>query len=113
MSAVPRTVLGLARVPLDLSGAAAWGRPAVTARCGLPAPGPSVAPCLAVDGVDWLLDLQHADVRFLTFGRSPALEVVVPHRYPRTSATSALVDLAPVARALPRTGSGCQGTDPT
>ena len=105
----PAHVLGQARIPLAVAGAAAWGRPPVVLRCGLPEPGPSTLPCLTVNGTDWVVDDRRDPLVFLTFGRSPAVEVRVPASYGRAEAPAALVDLAPVADVLSRTARSCVG----
>jgi hypothetical protein len=105
----PAKVLGQARTTLAVSGAAAWGRPSVVLRCGLPEPGPTTLPCLSVNGTDWVVDDRGDPLVFTTFGRSPAVEVSVPVSYGRTDASAALVDVAAVAAALPRTPRRCLG----
>lgn len=68
----------------DSPAAAAWssGRdPAVVARCGVPVPGPTKDECLGVDGVDWVAQRLDDGMRFTTYGREPAIEVLVPDRY--------------------------------
>lgn len=59
----------------------AWGDPAVIARCGLAAIGPTTDPCLDVSGIDWVAHQLTDGVRFTTYGRSPAIEVLVPSAY--------------------------------
>ena len=53
----PVTVAGHTRVPTDpeSGSAAAWGDPAVIARCGLEPLGPTTDDCVTVDGVDWVV----------------------------------------------------------
>jgi hypothetical protein len=79
----------------------------VVLRCGLPEPAPTTRHCLTVDGVDWVVDESTDPVVFTSYGRSPALEVLVPLRYGRSRLTAAVVDLRPVAAALPRTSRSC------
>ena len=106
----PATVLGRPAIRVDVPGARAWGDPAIVLRCGLPEPGPTAAPCVNVDGVDWVIEDPAADpIVFETFGRSPAIDVRVPASYGRQNASAALVDLAPMAAALPRTAHACLG----
>jgi hypothetical protein len=59
----------------------AWGEPAIIARCGLPAIGPTTDTCLDVSGIDWVAHQLTDGVRFTTYGRSPAIEVLVPRAY--------------------------------
>jgi hypothetical protein len=63
-------------------GVAAWGDPPVVARCGKAPPGPTEDPCIEVDGVDWVATtLDDGGTMFTTYGRSPAVEVLVPAEY--------------------------------
>ncbi len=59
---------------------AAWGDPAIIARCGVASPGPNVN-CIDVSGVDWVMTSLSDGKKFVTFGRSPAIEVLVPKAY--------------------------------
>ena len=59
----------------------AWGDPAVIARCGVAPPGPTTDQCIEVSGVDWVAHRLSDGVRFTTFGRTPAIEVLVPATY--------------------------------
>lgn len=62
-------------------GVAAWGDPAIIARCGAPVPGPTTDQCLDVEGVDWVADQLEDGVAFTTYGRDPAIEVLVPDAF--------------------------------
>ncbi|MDQ2756039.1 MAG: DUF3515 domain-containing protein, partial [Actinomycetota bacterium] len=107
----PATVSGLTPVTTSPSSPAvrAWGDPAVVARCGVPEPGPSTD-CLSVDDVGWVVTVLSDGARFVTFGRSPALEVLVPsvHAAPGNEG-SLLPVFSAAARALPATGRACRG----
>ena len=115
LAELPQTVLGRRRLdrppnagrPVD----AGWGDPVITVACGLDPVEPTTAPCLTVDGVDWIfLEPQDGgDLSFRSYGTSLAVEVVVPQSYGRANATGALVDLAGAARALPKNGRRCEG----
>jgi hypothetical protein len=82
-----------ARWPLEVGGAeqretavdsvtvAAWGDPPIIARCGAVSPGPTTLQCLDINGVDWVMDELDDGVAFTTYGRNPAIEVLVPHVY--------------------------------
>ncbi|WP_460936338.1 DUF3515 family protein [Phycicoccus ginsengisoli] len=103
----PQRVAGHDRVDTSPASARtrAWGDPAVVARCGLPALGPTTAECLEVDGVDWVVERLSDGARFTTFGRDPAIEVLVPNAYaPEPLLLPAFV---PAARALPPNGRHC------
>lgn len=57
----------------------AWGNPsAVILRCGLEPIAASTLTCVTAGDIDWLVDDSAApSYRFITFGRSPATEVIV------------------------------------
>jgi hypothetical protein len=107
----PRNVSGRATTPVSASSgrasdAAAWGDPAIIATCGWPALAPTTRECLEVDGVDWVVDRLSDGVRFTTFGRDPAIEVLVPHAY--SPEPLVLPAFSPAARALPTNGRTCR-----
>lgn len=81
-------------------GTAAFGNPsAVTLRCGMPEPAPSTARCITVGEVDWLEVAAEENVwTFVTYGRSPATEVVID-----TNAVSAVTALEGLSSAVART----------
>lgn len=64
------------------TGVAAWGDPPIVARCGKQPPGPTTDPCIDINGVDWVAtQLDDGGTMFTTFGRFPAIEVLVPESY--------------------------------
>jgi len=79
----PDTVADQERVETDPKGPAmhAWGDPPIIARCGMPALGPTEQQCIDVSGVDWVAEELSDGTRMTTFGRDPALEVIVPEEY--------------------------------
>ena len=109
LAVLPATVLGRARTPLDVAGAASWGEPGIVLRCGLAEQPPTGKPCLTVDGVDWVVDDTGDPIVFTAYGRAPTVDLRVPVSYHREDAPGALVDVAAVARALPSTGHACIG----
>lgn len=109
LAAAPATVLDRPRTPLEVPGALSWGTPPVVLRCGLAEIGPTTATCLEIDGVDWVVDPDADPVTAVSYGRSPAVEVLVPAGLGREALPVALVDLGPVATALPTTGRACIG----
>jgi hypothetical protein len=113
LARLPGTVLGKGRTPLDAAGAAAWGEPAITLRCGLPEQPPSPDRCLSIGEIDWVVDDTGDPIIFTTYGRSPAVQVRVPVAYGRENASAALVDLSAVAAGLPRTARRCVGLGDT
>jgi hypothetical protein len=84
---------------------AAWGSPsAVLYHCGVPAPTVSDLPCFAKGAVDWIRDDRGGQIVYTTFGRSPAVQVVID----RTKATdSVLQDIGAAVETLPRDGHRC------
>lgn len=56
----------------------AWGDPAVVARCGMPAMPPTEEQCVVVNGIGWVAEDLGDGARLTTFGRDPAIEVIVP-----------------------------------
>jgi len=89
----------------DSNTVAAWGDPAIIARCGATPPGPTTDQCLDIEGVDWISVPIDDGVRFTTYGRDPAIQVLVPQEY----ATEALVMPAftAAADAVPQTLGSC------
>lgn len=104
----PQKVGELERIPTvpDSPLTAAWGDPAVIARCGLPAPEPTTEECVRVDGVDWVAHSLSDGTRLTTYGRDPAIEVLVPKDYGPAPLLLPAFDDA--AERLPRTGRTCE-----
>jgi hypothetical protein len=103
----PPTVSGHARVgtsPDDRS-VAAWGDPALIARCGLDPLGPTTDECVSVDGVDWVVRRLSDGSMATTYGRDPALEVLAPNAYGPVPLLLPAFD--ELARSLPATGRRC------
>ena len=100
MVRLPDTVASVARRSTNAQSTAAWGDPSsVILRCGIPNDGPSALPCFTVDDIDWLRDdANDPQFTFLTFGRDPAVEVLVDSTV--VSGTAALTDLSSAVGAL-------------
>ncbi|GAA3750421.1 hypothetical protein GCM10022239_27130 [Leifsonia bigeumensis] len=94
----------------DAQGTGAWGNPAaILLRCGVAVPGPTTQQCVTLKGIDWLRDDSGApNYVFTTFGRDPAIEVIVDGE--RASGTNALVDLSNAVGSIPATGA-CTNPD--
>lgn len=114
MLAMPDTLGGLTRVATTAQAADAWGAEfTIVARCGVPIPGPTTDPCVTVDtlssSVDWII--HEGDDAWLatTYGRSPALEVVVPKVRADEAIADLLADLTPAAALAPETTHACVG----
>ncbi|KGN31838.1 hypothetical protein N802_18900 [Knoellia sinensis KCTC 19936] len=65
----------------DANAGAAYGDPAIIARCGVPALGPTTDDCIEVDEMGWVASKLSDGTRFTTFGRDPAIEVLIPSDY--------------------------------
>jgi hypothetical protein len=62
----------------DAQGTAAWGEPTVVLLyCGVPVPEVSELPCVPVAGIFWLREEVDAGFAYTTYGRDPAVRVVV------------------------------------
>lgn len=59
----------------------AWGDPAVVARCGMPAMPPTEAQCVVVNDIGWVAEELGDGTRLTSFGRDPAIEVIVPDEH--------------------------------
>lgn len=80
-AAIVRMPEAISSYPLrqtDAQGAAAWGDPTVVLLyCGVPVPEVSDLPCVDVAGLYWLREDVEAGYAFTTYGRDPAVRVVV------------------------------------
>ncbi|MCC6270609.1 MAG: CRISPR-associated protein Cas5 [Microbacteriaceae bacterium] len=94
---------GFERRTTDAQATAAWGTPsAILLRCGVPVPGPSTLLCATVKGVDWLRDDSQApNYIFTTYGRDPAVEVIVNGDV--ASGTEALIAVSNAVGSIPAT----------
>lgn len=104
----PQTVSEHGRVITEPRGSwvAAWGDPAIIARCGIPALEPTALECVEVDGIDWIMRELDGGTAMVTYGTDPALEVLVPDAYgPGPLLLPAFTE---VAATLPRTGLACE-----
>ncbi len=104
---LPDTVSTLPARETNAQGTGAWGSPAsVILRCGVPVPAPTATlPCVTVDGIDWLRDdTGDPNFVFTTYGREPAIEVIV--NSDAASGLEALTDLAFAVASTTRVG-GC------
>lgn len=84
---------------------AAWGEPPIIARCGMPPVGPTEDECVVVDGIDWVAEDLDDGTRLTTFGRDPAIEVIVPQEH--DPAPLLLPAFSDAATQLPRTDYAC------
>lgn len=107
---LPSAVDGLGLRHTNAQATGAWGSPAsVLLRCGVPTPGPTTDYCQNLNGIDWVLDDSQAPTyRFTSYGRTPAVEVIVDSDV--VSGTTVLIDLEDAVAKLPKTGA-CVGAD--
>ena len=110
--ALPQTVADLPKRDTDAQATGAWGSPAsILLRCGVAVPEPTTLECTSVNGVDWIIDDSDApNYRFTTYGRDPAVEVIVDSDVVHGS--TALVDLEPAIANVPEDPfTACVGVD--
>ncbi|GAA3337510.1 hypothetical protein GCM10017714_04870 [Curtobacterium pusillum] len=84
---------------------AAWGDPEVALyHCGVAVPTVSDLPCFSLSGVDWIRDDRGKRIIYTTFGRSPAVQVVIDS----TKTTNQVVqDVTDAVSTLPKDGHEC------
>ncbi|MET4157806.1 DUF3515 family protein [Agromyces sp. PvR057] len=107
---LPDEVAEQAQRETDAQGTAAWGDPAsVLLRCGVPPIGPTTDRCVSVDGIDWVIDESDPPrYLFTTFGRTPAVEVLVDNDV--VSGTTVISDLSTAVSVIPAEGA-CTSVD--
>ena len=105
MLAMPETVSGMAQRETSSQGTTAYGDPsAMIVRCGAQEPGPTTDPCTNVNSVDWLISEvpdQKDHWRAVTYGRSPAVEVLFDSS--RVPSSTALVDTGSAVQNVQQT----------
>ncbi|SDN93677.1 Protein of unknown function [Cryobacterium flavum] len=107
---LPSTVADERSRETNAQGTGAWGDPAaVLLHCGVPVPAPTTLPCLNINGIDWIEDDSDAPTyRYTTYGRDPAIEVVIDSE--AVSGSTALVDVANAVGYVPAAGA-CVGAE--
>ena len=104
MLAMPDEVSGMEQRETSSQGTTAYGDPsAMIVRCGVEEPGPTTEPCTDVSGVDWLISQvpgQENQWRAVTYGRSPAVEVLFDGQ--RVPSSTALVDTGSAVQSIPQ-----------
>lgn len=103
----PAAVAGQSR-RLDDAGiaAAAWGDPAIIARCGVAALAPTSDECVEVDGIGWVVHPLSDGTRLTSYGSDPAIEVLVPRDF--DPAPLLMPAFGPAAQSLPTNGRHCR-----
>jgi hypothetical protein len=113
MLGIPDEVGGLARQETSSQATAAYGEESrIIVRCGVEVPGPSEDRCVAIDtpaaSADWLI-VEEDDVwRATSFGRDPAMEVVIPKIRADQAVGELLAQLSPSATLADRNGLECR-----
>lgn len=101
MLSLPDTLDGQHKRHTTSQATAAWGDPSsVILRCGVKSPGATTTPCVQVDDVDWLSKDEGDHWRFTTFGRSPAVEVLIDQT--SVSGTNVINTLGSAVKSLPQ-----------
>jgi hypothetical protein len=97
---LPDGVDGQERRTTNAQSTAAWGNPAtVILRCGIEPVEISTLPCVTANGVDWIIDESaKPSFRFISFGRTPALEVIVDSE--KTVGVNVLDSLAQAVKSI-------------
>lgn len=110
---LPDEVGGLAKRQTDAQATGAWGDPdAVVLTCGVEVPAASELPCID-KGVFWLRDDSNESYwKFTSFGRDPAVDVVVD-RDIVSGPGVVLDDLENAVSFTPQNGLECTDTDVT
>jgi hypothetical protein len=112
MLGIPEVVGGLSLRPTSSQATAAYGASAmITMRCGVTPPGPSTERCVAIDtpsaSQDWLVTENDTSWIAVSFGRSPATEVVIPKIRADKAVSEVLAQLSPAASLAKPNGLTC------
>jgi len=106
---LPAEVAGQKQDYTDAQATGAWGDPVtVQLRCGVAPLGPTTKPCVTVasgqDSVDWVLtnDPDNTVLTYVTYGRTPAVEVTIKHGSGGVSDANVLPDLAQAVARIPQ-----------
>ncbi|ACQ79852.1 conserved hypothetical protein [Beutenbergia cavernae DSM 12333] len=115
LRALPGSLAGAERRETTSQASRAWGDPPITLRCGVEPPGPTTDRCITVEAadgtsIDWVVaenddvgpDAGSGQFAFTTYGRVPAVEVVVPVEYAGDDATSLLLDVGTAVGVIPQ-----------
>jgi hypothetical protein len=100
MEDLPTTVLDQSRRNVEPGRlSAAWGKPTIVLRCGVPKPAAltNASECIEVNDVGWFREPARGGFLFTTIGRSAFVELAVPTAY--APETNALVDVAATVAA--------------
>lgn len=117
---LPDTVAGEAKRTTDAQATGAWGDPAVVLlRCGVTPIGPTTKPCVSVKSgditINWVLENDPSDtvLRYITFGRVPATELVIQHGVHGVSDANVLPAFNQAIASIPQGALKCQSLSNT
>ncbi len=102
MLRLPDEVSGEEQRTTSSQGTTAWGDPSLAVlRCGVTPPGPTTDLCVSVEGVDWISHPaeESGTWRFTSYGRTPAVEVLVDRK--QESGANVLAAVSPALQAIP------------
>jgi len=107
MVALPDSLADAARRTTSSQATAAWGNPSqIILRCGVPPLGPTTDPCATVNGVDWVLQQGDPVWTLTSYGRDPAVQVLLDPK--KTPDRTVLAQLSSAVSKLPQVRS-CVG----
>ncbi|WP_166972781.1 DUF3515 domain-containing protein [Brevibacterium atlanticum] len=112
MLTLPDEISGAKARTTSSQGTKAWGDPNIAVlRCGVTPPGPTTDQCVSVSGVDWIskpTDDDDSTWMFTSYGRTPAVEVLVNRK--AESGNDVLAAISP-ALAKIKPDEKCVGAD--
>lgn len=113
MLAMPSVVGGLEVRGTTSQATSAYGDEyPIVIRCGVEPPGPTTETCVSVevDGVSlgWLVADEDGTWRAVSFGRSPAVEVLIPSERAQDAVGDLLAQVSGPAALAPANGLECR-----
>ena len=113
MLAMPSVVGGLdVRATTSQATTAYGAEDPIVVRCGVEPPGPTLDSCVSVDAQtgkqDWIVVKEGDQWRATSFGRSPAVEVMIPTVRADLAVPDLLADLSGPAALAPSNGLECK-----
>lgn len=110
---MPDTIESYPKRTTDAQGTVAWGNPTVALLyCGVPVPEVSALECIEYQGIYWLREEVDAGYAFTTYGRDPAIRIVVDDEIVGGPGV-ALDRITTATSFLPENGSICLDTEDT
>jgi len=113
MLAMPESLGGLEARGTTSQATTAYGDEfAIVVRCGVEPPGPTTESCVAVAAdtaeQDWLVVDEGGQWRATSFGRSPAVEVLIPSERADEAVADLLAEVSGPAALAPSNGLECK-----